>query len=52
MAFDWHNDDWRRGWYQRKKFEKKQRLLWVLLGFMLREIALFVVWALVHMPNG
>lgn len=46
MGYDWSSSKWREGWYQRKTFEKKRRPLWILIGFLTREIALFVVWAL------
>ncbi len=46
--YNWDSKDFRDGWFAGKKREKKQRPLWILLGFCLRELALFIVWALFH----
>ena len=48
MAYNWNNSEWRSGWYARKKYENKRRPLWILLGFMLRNIIAFVIWSLLH----
>jgi len=48
MGSKWDNKDYRDGWFAGRRSEKKRRLLWALVGLFLREIAMFVVWALSH----
>jgi hypothetical protein len=51
MAYNWNNSEWRKGWYQRKAYEKKWRLLWILSGFVFREVAMIVTKMLTQ-TNG
>jgi hypothetical protein len=48
MGSRWDSSDYRSGYFAGRNRERKQRLLWILLGFTLREIALFVVYSLSH----
>jgi len=48
MGSKWDNPYYRAGWFAGRRSEMKRRLLWALVGFFAREIALFVVWALSH----
>lgn len=46
MGSRFDSKDYRDGWFAGRRKETKRRLLWVLIGFFLREIALFLVWTL------
>jgi hypothetical protein len=49
---NWDNPMYRKGWFAGKnRYGNKQlgqRLLWILVGFTLREIVLFALWMLLH----
>jgi hypothetical protein len=46
MGYPDRDPQWWAGWRAHKRYEVKRRPLWILVGFLIREIALFTVWAL------
>lgn len=49
---NWNDEKWRSGWYARRRYDKKRRPLWILLGvllaILLKPLSQFVLWSLFH----
>ena len=48
MGYDWKNYKWREGWFARRAYEAKRRPLWILIGFLLREIVRLAIFTLIR----
>jgi hypothetical protein len=43
---DWEDPKYRKGWRNGKRAEVKRRPLWILVGFGLSYLLLFIIWVL------